>query len=78
MTVKQIAIFETLKFLIIIFGAMIAFFLVLYYIPLEIVTTIFMLALLAYSVYVLYKVKLTQLEHGIKENKRKTGAQDQV
>lgn len=76
MTVKQIAIFETLKFLIIIFGAMIAFVLVLYYIPLEIVTTIFMLTLLAYSVYVLYKVKLTQLEHEIKENKRKTGAQD--
>lgn len=78
MTVKQMAIFETLKFLIVVFGAMIAFMLVLYYLPLEIVTTIFMLSLLAYSIYVLYKVKLTQLEYEIKENKRKNDAQDQI
>lgn len=76
MTVKQVAILETLKFLIAVFGALIAFVLVLYYVPLEIVTTVFMLALLAYSIYIFYKVKLAQLEYEIKEDKRKSNAQD--
>lgn len=76
MTIKQIAVLQTVKFLFIVMVAMGLFMLALYNIPLDILMMAISFGFLLYTIFIFYKIKLAQLEY--ESEKRKDCAENQI